>query len=792
MSYSLSPYETKMKDSQKTKKQLIEELQETRRRLAALAASEAEAKQSEAELRDSEEKFQKAFRSSPNMIIIIGIEDGKYIEVNDSFVNITGYSRKELIGHTVEEYNMLAKPEEQEEMVRLMTEKGKLRNEQYSFRTKSGEIIPCLCSVDVCNIGDKPCLVAVASDITELKRTEEALRESEEKYRTLVDNSIIGIMNVNITGKITYVNKTILEATGYSRNELVGKNGFRLGLIPGDTLTVLRKRMKEKLGGQPPGRLEMQFKRKDGKWIWLQIRGSLLRTHNIPVGFQLIGEDITEHKQAEEALRESEEKLSAAFRSSPQAIAITTVKEGRFIEANESHSRVTGYTRQELIGRTSDELNIWVNPEDRKRVLRILKEKGRIYNEELEFYTKSGEIQDSLFSAELINIGGEECIISSTLDITERKLMEEALRESEGKFSAAFYTSPEMMAISSISDGVFLEANDSFTRVTGYTRDEIIGCSAIDVNLWVKPDDRDKMVKQLKEKGRVSNEEYLLRTKRGNVRNMLFSAELVNLGEEPCVLSVSIDITDFRKMEEQAREAENLRKLDKLRTELLANISHELRTPLASIKGFATMLLDYEDRLKRRERREYLEIIDNNTDRMVELIEQLLEMSRLEAGMLSIKKKPASIIKLCREVIAEVRVRASSHRFTLDIPAKLPRINVDARRIRQILDNIIDNSVKYSDAGTEINLSVRREGNELLFTITDHGVGIPPNDLPRVFTRMFRSPQKHRVSGIGLGLSICKGLTEAHNGRIWIESEEGIGTKCFFTLPLDTAKVEHS
>ncbi len=667
MSYVLFPYETKMKDSQKTKKQLIEELQETRRRLAAPAGS--------------------------------GVER---------------------------------------------------------------------------------------------KRTEEALRESEEKYRTLVDNSIIGIMNVDITGKITYVNKTILEATGYSREELVGKSGFRPGLIPGDTLKILRKRMKEKLSGQPPGRLEMQFKRKDGKWIWLQIRGSLIRTHNIPVGFQLIGEDITEYKQAEEALLESEEKFSAAFRSSPQAIAITTVEEGRFIEANESHVRVTGYTRKELIGRTTGELNTWVNPEDRKRMLRILKGKGRIHNEELKFHTKSGDIQTSLFSAELIDIGGEECIISSSLDITERKLMEEALRESEGKFSAAFRASPEMMTIAKISDGILLEVNDSFTRVTGYTRDEIIGHSAIDMNIWANPGDRDKMFTQLKEKGRVSNEEYLLRTKRGNVRNMLFSAEQVNLGEEPCVLSVSIDITDFRKMEEQAREAENLRKLDKLRTELLANISHELRTPLASIKGFATMLLDYEDRLKRRERREYLEIIDNNTDRLVELIEQLLEMSRLEAGMLSLKKKPTSIIKLCQEAIAEVRVRSSSHEFILDIPARLPRINVDARRIRQILDNIIDNSVKYSDAGTEVNLSVRRDRNKLLFTITDHGVGIPPNDLPRVFNRMFRSSQKHVVSGIGLGLSICKGLTEAHDGSIWLESEEGTGTKCFFTLPLDTAKVKHA
>ena len=196
------------------------------------------------------------------------------------------------------------------------------------------------------------------------------------------------------------------------------------------------------------------------------------------------------------------------------------------------------------------------------------------------------------------------------------------------------------------------------------------------------------------------------------------------------------------------------------------------------------MLIDYEDRLKLQEKHDYLETIDKNADRLVELIEQLLEMSRLEAGMLSITKKSIDIIKLCREAINEVRIRATDYNFTLDLPARLPRVNADSRRIRQILDNIIDNSVKFSDKGTEISLTLRRKEAELIFTITDHGTGIPEKDLPRVFNRMFHSPKKPGVAGVGLGLSICKGLVEAHGGVIWIESEEGKGTKCFFTLPL--------
>lgn len=240
-----------------------------------------------------------------------------------------------------------------------------------------------------------------------------------------------------------------------------------------------------------------------------------------------------------------------------------------------------------------------------------------------------------------------------------------------------------------------------------------------------------------------------------------------------------------KRAEEKGREADSLKELDRLRAELLANVSHELRTPLANIKGYSTMMLDYEKQLNIDEKRKYLITIDVATDRLLELIDQLLDMSRLDTGMLVLDKETLNISELFKDIIAEAQVRIKTHHIVLDLAARLPRVNVDAGRIRQVVDNLISNAVKYSDSGSEIVVSVQQVDGELLTKVADHGIGIPGQDLPRVFERMFRSQENQSpgVKGVGLGLAICKGLVEAHGGRIWIESKEGEGTQCFFTIP---------
>ncbi|MFC1916963.1 ATP-binding protein, partial [Chloroflexota bacterium] len=248
---------------------------------------------------------------------------------------------------------------------------------------------------------------------------------------------------------------------------------------------------------------------------------------------------------------------------------------------------------------------------------------------------------------------------------------------------------------------------------------------------------------------------------------------------------IIVDITELKQLEKRVFEYEEL---NELKGNLLSTVSHELRTPLAIIKGYTTMLMDYDCRLRQDEKRLYLQSIDRATDRLTELVESLLDMSQLEAGLMKLNKQPTSISNLIQETVAEAKLRAPRHEIVLNLINRLPVIDIDAKRIRQVLDNLIDNAIKYSEEGTRIAIEVRRMGQELQVSVTDQGIGIPPAELTMVFDRMYRIEQRltPEVGGVGLGLAICKGLVQEHGGRIWVESEPGKGSTFYFAIPIET------
>ncbi len=250
------------------------------------------------------------------------------------------------------------------------------------------------------------------------------------------------------------------------------------------------------------------------------------------------------------------------------------------------------------------------------------------------------------------------------------------------------------------------------------------------------------------------------------------------------LVALAVDRVQVRVLEEANR----------MKSELISTLAHEMRTPLASIRGYATALLMEETEWDEHTQREFLEIIDEESYNLSELISDLLESSAIEAGFLHIEKQPTLIPRLAKQVIDEMRPRTERHLVLVRFFPKFPVVDADPQRIAQVLHNLLDNAVKYSPNGGLIVIRGEVGENEVIVSVADQGIGIAPEHLNRLFDKYFRIKSSHgqRVMGTGLGLPIARAIVESHGGRIWAESKLGEGSTFYFTIPLGGLSAEYN
>ncbi|MFH1651545.1 MAG: ATP-binding protein [Chloroflexota bacterium] len=247
--------------------------------------------------------------------------------------------------------------------------------------------------------------------------------------------------------------------------------------------------------------------------------------------------------------------------------------------------------------------------------------------------------------------------------------------------------------------------------------------------------------------------------------------------------------TSYVELEQKTKEAEQARALqeaDRLRSEFISSVSHELRTPLTLIKGYSTSLLRENVKWDPDSQREFLQIIDDKTDELRDLIDKLLQSAKLEAGALKLEKEPVLLPRLVEKVVEDLTSRGKNHRFTLEFPTPFPVVEADARAVEQVLRNLVENAIKYSPQDTEIIIGGEVKDGQVIVQVSDSGRGIPEEHQKRVFERFYRgdSAMTQGIHGSGLGLFISRGHVEAHGGSIWLESGPGTGSRFFFCLPL--------
>jgi two-component system sensor histidine kinase/response regulator len=499
----------------------------------------------------SEEKFARIFSSSPVAFSITRLKDNVVIEVNDNYCRTTGHTREEIIGSKVSSLNIWVNPGDREKMLKTLKEQGRVVSEEYLFRNKAGQIHPVLLSVENIVLDGEDCLLLMTLDISKRKNAEESLQQSEIKYRNLFENAKDAVVLAEAdTGIIADINPAGCKMLGLASEQITGKPITILHPPEmADRFTqIFREHVEKGLVDSDDSIIQ----RADGTCITASVTASVSMIGGKKY-IQGVFRDMSAHNQADQALKDSEERFAKAFNASGNAICITSTKDNKFIEINEAYLRFTGYTREEVIGHTAGELKLWVIDNEYKKLQEVLAKSGNFQNMEFHSRCKSGEIRTGLGSAELINIGGKPCRIVVITDITERKKTEEALKDSEEKFSKVFDFSAVAICIASLKDNMFLEANESFMKFTGYTRAEVIGHSSEELNLWVKPDELKQWLETLQKDGHIYHYEFSSRKKNSEIRVGLASAEVITIGGEPCRIVVITDITDRKNAEETLR-----------------------------------------------------------------------------------------------------------------------------------------------------------------------------------------------------------------------------------------------
>jgi len=389
------------------------------------------------ELKSSEERFKILFEFAPDAYYLNDLK-GNFIDGNKAAEELTGYKREELVRRNFLKMKLLSRLQIPK-AAKLLTKNafGKPTGpDEFVLNRKDGTQVPVEIRTFPVKIKDQTLVLGIARDVTKRKEAEKALAKSKERFRILLEDAPIVICKINLEGKITYVNKRFEEATGYSREEIVGKNGFKLGIMSDDTLKLLAKRMQARLMGKPSRLLEGRFKRKDGEWIWAEIEGKVIKKFGIPTGFQLAARDITERKRAEQAIKESQEKFERLFMNNPEA-AVYTDSNLQILDINPRFTKLFGYSLNEAKGK---HINDIVVPKDKIEEAGMFDKrasKGETYHEDTVRKRKDGTLVPvSISAAPLIVENKVIGHIGVYKDISQLKKTEKTLKETLEKLEA--------------------------------------------------------------------------------------------------------------------------------------------------------------------------------------------------------------------------------------------------------------------------------------------------------------------------------------------------------------------
>jgi PAS domain S-box-containing protein len=743
-----------------------------------------ERKEFDRALQERETRFRRLTENSSDLVQII-YPDSRMGYTGPSVVHLLGYTPEEVAG--LSNMDFIHPDDHQavtETIQAIFSSPGASRSVRYRVRHKDGRwrVFEAFGRTLLPDSADEG-LVCNARDITERHEAERALRRREEHFRRLIENAYDMVLVIDAAGTITYASPSAQRVLGTEPEELTGRSGFSV-VHPDDVDTALA-RTTETLA--TPGAVvsaELRFRHRDGSYRILETFCRTLADDSAASGIVVNARDITERRQFEEALQQSEARYRSLIENAHDIVTILDL-DGRIMYQSPQVERVLGYDPQELLGHSALDL---VHPEDvatpAEALQQILATPGSTFTSEYRFRHKDGTWRYmETFGRTLVPDSPEQGLVFNTRDVTERREAQRLLQEREEHFRKLIETSHDLVQTLD-AQGNIVYTGPSVERLLGYTPEEISGQGAPD---FIHKDDHarvtGKIVDALTNPGKIIHLEYRVLHKDGRWRwfeaiGRTLSSETAELG----MVANARDITDRKRAEEALRhateEAERAReaaeRANRAKSEFLSRMSHELRTPMNSILGFAQLL----DRAPLPpEHKKGVGHILKAGRHLLQLINEVLEIARIEAGRHSLSLEPVRAGTVLQEAVALVRPLAAQWRVELEEgpwPCCSAYVQADRQRLTQVLLNLLGNAIKYNRAGGRVRISCETaadgERQRLALRVEDTGRGIDPDKADQLFTPFARlGAEQSEVEGTGLGLALSQRLTEAMGGTLTLE-----------------------
>jgi PAS domain S-box-containing protein len=623
----------------------------------------------------------------------------------------------------------------------------------------------------------------------------------EQRQWLQVTLSSIGdaVITTDAEGKVTFLNPVAQTLTGWTQNDAAGvplDEVFRI-INQESRLTVENPATRALREGLIVGLANHTLLiAKDGTERAIDDSAAPIRDNkDVVVGVVLVFRDVTERRKAEQELRESEERFRLLVEGVRDYAIFMLDPEGNITSWNAGAERIKGYTAEEIIGK---HFSCFYPPKAiqtgwPERELKKAAEQGQFEDEGWRLRKDGSKFWANVIITSLRDEHGDLKGFSKiTRDLTERKEKESQLLESEVRFRRLFESARDGILILDGSTGQITDVNLFMTELLGYSTDEFIGKQLWEIGLLKDLEDSHAAFRQLQEQGYIRYD-LPLQNKNGERVEVEVISNVYNVNHERVIQCNIRDITERRQKERAEAEAEALAALHRRKDEFLATLSHEIRNPLAAITNAIDILegQKYEDPTQIKA----TGIVRRQVNNLVVLVDDLLEVSRLLSNRIQLNLVHVDIRDVVQKAVETARpvINQPTHALTVSLPSEAIWVNADAIRLEEVVVNLLNNAAKYTPKDGHIWLSVQKEGDEMVLSVRDSGIGIAPDFLPQIFD-LFAQAQRsldRSESGLGVGLTLVRKLVQMHGGNIRARSSGlGHGSEFIVRLPLLPSPVQ--